>query len=291
MTIKYGLGSLVLMVTQAWTLYGAVNYVPVSFRIPEENCFLHRTELKTQFFGFQVTVIGDETGIKSERQEEGRPLVTGKKGERYTLRVYNPLPVQVAVNLTVDGLNTISGAPVGLSDGAKWMIQPFSSIDIRGWQVGDEAARRFFFTEKPKSYAKWRSRNFKWDLSRNCGVIGAAFFWNKAELDQYYARLSEMQANKPIGLRDQIELPSPEKDILKGKLFEEKSSGSAGKKEAGTGMGERESHSTTWVDFHYDAGTYELSQAVVIYYELESPRPPQPQPFPMGYIYSPEMPL
>ena len=56
---------------------------------------------------------------------------------------------------------------------------------------------------------------------------------------------------------------------------------------AGTGMGDRESHPTINVEFHYDTGMYSLASAVVIYYDFARPTP-MPNPFPEPG-YAPEM--
>ena len=258
--------------------------------IVEDGRWIHQAQ--RQNYGFRVEIVSDSDGVKPENLRNGRPFVTAAKGERYSVRLYNPLPVRVAVNLTVDGLNSISGKPSGISDGQKWMIEPYGSVTIPGWQVSDGDARRFFFTNKPKSYAKWMGDRTGLDLSANCGVIGAAYFWNQAELDGYYDqhplyrttwrydaypesrakdRASAGAANVPACA------PAPEAQAKKS-MDEEK---------AGTGMGERESHPTYEVAFHYDTGMYSPSQAVVIYYDFD--HTPEPNPFP-SYGFSPEMP-
>ena len=145
-----------------------------------------RVEPRTTYQPFSVEVVGEDGADKPESSRSGRPFVAAAPGERYSLRLHNPLPVRVAVTLTVDGLNSISGKPSGIADGQKWLLEPFSTVVIRGWQVDQGESRRFFFTDKPKSYAKWREGQLGKDLSANCGVIGAAFFWNQAELDRYY---------------------------------------------------------------------------------------------------------
>lgn len=57
--------------------------------------------------------------------------------------------------------------------------------------------------------------------------------------------------------------------------------------QAGTGMGEKESHPVTLVDFNYDNGMYKLEDAVVVYYDFAKIK--NPCPFP-DYSYAPEMP-
>lgn len=131
---------------------------------------------------FRMEIISDRSGRKLVGSRYGRPYVTAHPGEKYSIVLYNPLPVTVAVNLTIDGLNSISGAPSTPSGDRKWLIDPHSSIRIKGWQVSDQHGRRFYFTSKEASYASWRSNEWGSDLSVNCGVIGAAFFWSKKDL-------------------------------------------------------------------------------------------------------------
>lgn len=230
---------------------------------------------------FRVELISDEQGLLPEEWRRGKAFVTASPQERYAIRVYNPMPVRVAVNLTVDGLNTISGKPSGISDGNKWIIDPYGFITIRGWQVNSGEARRFFFTDKPKSYAKWRGERMDLDLVKNCGVIGAAFFWSQAELDAYYD-------NRPIYRYSQA--PMTRDNHVYGGFSAKrmaKPQAAMEQQDAGTGMGEREHHPTVQVAFHFDRGMYKASQAIAIFYDFAA-KTPEPEPFP-ALSYAPEM--
>jgi hypothetical protein len=271
--------------------------VPYRMAIIEDGQLMHQNLHRA--YGFRVEILNDDEGVKPESFKNGRPSITASKGERYSVRLYNPLPVRVAVNLTVDGLNSISGKASGISDGQKWMIEPYSSITIPGWQISGGESRRFFFTEKPKSYAKWRGDVTGQDLAANCGVIGAAYFWNQQELDDYYD-------NHPLYRNSQAYMRYPEARVKKQSMFSAdgamaNASSAAGMsddfssmksampsapppEQAGTGMGERESHPTTEVAFNYNTGMYSLDQAVVIYYDFAQ----APNPFP-EQGYAPEM--
>ncbi len=290
-----GLAALATSNTQAANQNFNVKY---NVAILEDGQLRHKPQ--RQFFGFRVEILNDDEGVKPETYINGRPSITASKGERYSVRLYNPLPVRVAVNLTVDGLNSISGQPSGITDGNKWLIEPYGSIIIPGWQVTGGESRRFFFTEKPKSYAKWRGDETDKDLSANCGVIGAAYFWNQEELNQYYD-------NHPICRYSQNYLGSSvlsAKKESRARAFDGaantedvdvnfKSSASAmpaepaPQEQAGTGMGESQSHPTTQVNFSYDTGMYSLDQAVVIYYDFAKVHAPNPFP---AVGYAPEMP-
>jgi hypothetical protein len=236
-------------------------------------------------YPFQMEIVSDDSGEKTERFDNGTPSIEARPGERYSVRLYNPMPVRVAVNLTVDGLNSISGKPCGISDGPKWIIEPGSSITIPGWQVNGSEARRFFFTKKTRSYAAWREQETGRRLTRNCGVIGAAFFWNRSELDAYFRSQNAWRdermmnsATEGYGGRRDAALAAPAEPEAAPKA----------KQEAGTGMGERRTNPTVDVAFHYDSGMYRPEQALVVYYDFPEPVR-SPNPFP-GTAYAPELP-
>jgi hypothetical protein len=269
--------------------------------ILEDGRLIHQA--RRQPYGFRVEILSDDDSVKVETFKNGYPFIAASKEERYSVRLYNPLPVRVAVNLTVDGLNSITGKPSGIEDGQKWMIDPNSFITIPGWQVSGGEARRFFFTGKTKSYAQWRGEELGKDLAANCGVIGAAYFWSQRELNQYYddhplyrytqrfwpftanrQKSSQEPSKKAEGAcKGMAQAPScasgAQYDDMKMAREEE---------QAGTGMGERESHPTFQVSFDYDSGMYSLSQALVIYYGFHEA--PVPNPFP-SLGYAPEMSL
>jgi len=279
----------------ASTAQAAVKNYDVKYRLAilQDGSLVH--EARRQYYGFRVEIVSDSEGIKPESMRNGRPFITASKGENYSVRIYNPLPVRVAVNLSVDGINSITGKPSGIEDGEKWMIDPYSSVTIPGWQVSSGEARRFFFTDKPKSYAKWRGDNLGKDLSANCGVIGAAFFWNQEELDQYYDDHPLYRyTQRPLpysdsGIRSKKEIaenaagaPAPS-----AQSFDAKAAESAPEpQQAGTGMGETQSNPTYQVDFHYNTGMYSIAQAVLIYYDFA--KAPNPNPFP-DVDFAPQM--
>jgi hypothetical protein len=237
-----------------------------------------RYEVRPYTYYFRVEVISDQGGVKTESHKDGKPFIEAVPEERYAIRLYNPLPVRVGVNLTVDGLSSISGKPVGPSKGKKWIIQPHSFVTIRGWQVGGDDARRFYFTSKEASYAAWRSNAWGRDLSVNCGVIGAAYFWSKDDMEDW---LESHPVYEPA-FREEISQDESSRHKAGA------AAPSVEKQQAGTGMGERESHSVRNVEFHYDTGMYRAAQAVVIYYDFAL-EPPRPRPFTDDY--APEMPM
>ena len=74
----------------------------------------------------------------------GRWYVEARKGREYTIRLRNPYPVRVAVALSVDGLNTIDARETTAAAARKWVIDPYETVVISGWQTSrtDGAAIR-----------------------------------------------------------------------------------------------------------------------------------------------------
>jgi hypothetical protein len=100
----------------------------------------------------------------------GTAYVEAIKGEVYAIRITNPIEARVAVALSVDGLNTIDARHTEARSGNKWVLEPYESIVISGWQTSARRARRFFFTTEERSYGAWLGQ------TENLGIISAVFF-------------------------------------------------------------------------------------------------------------------
>lgn len=231
-------------------------------------------------FLFRIEVVTDEPGASWENVVNGRPILTVRENQSYSIRIHNPLPVRVAVNLTVDGLSTIDGRPCSAGNGAKWILEPRSYAKIDGWQVGPSSARRFVFTSKESSYARWRSNPWGPDLAANCGVIGAAYFWSVRELQSALAREHRKDEHRWAVTRESL---APGASALSEKARPLNSR--AADFEAGTGMGERLTRPVEMVDFHYDAGMYNPREAVLLFYDF--PRDDAPHPLLDRPIHTP----
>ena len=100
----------------------------------------------------------------------GRSYVEALRGAEYSLRVRNPYGVRVAVALSVDGLNTIDARRTSRWDASKWVVEPYSTVTISGWQMSRERARRFYFTHERDAYASKLGR------ASDLGLISAVFY-------------------------------------------------------------------------------------------------------------------
>jgi len=118
---------------------------------------------------FEAQVLVNGRPIE-EYYAHGRTYVEALKGAEYEIRLRNPLPVRIAVALTVDGLNSIDARRSTAWNASKWVIEPYETITIGGWQMSSERARRFYFTTEEDSYAS------RLGQPANLGLISAVFF-------------------------------------------------------------------------------------------------------------------
>jgi hypothetical protein len=181
---------------------------------------------------------------------DGRWYVEARKGREYAIRLRNPYPVRVAVALSVDGLNTIDARETTAAAARKWVIDPYETIVISGWQTSQTEARRFEFTTEEKSYGQALGK------TANLGVISAVFFKERAAT--YLPDRSKDQARQ-MPAPSASESPKPE-------------AAGAARKEArdydeyaATGMGRRTGHAVEQVWLELEAAP---SQVVNIRYEF-----------------------
>jgi len=118
---------------------------------------------------FQVEVLVNGRRVP-EYAARGRRYIEALEGAEYEVRIHNPLSVRVAVSLSVDGLNTIDARHTSAWDAHKWVIEPYGTIEIGGWQMSSNRARRFYFTTERDSYAA------KLGQAQNLGLISAVFY-------------------------------------------------------------------------------------------------------------------
>ncbi len=118
-------------------------------------------------FEVDVLVNGRTLG---EYQDRGRTYVEAIRGEEYEIRLRNRSADWVAVALSVDGLNTIDTSRTSPWNASKWVIEPYQTITISGWQMDSDHARRFYFTTERDSYAA------KLGVKANLGTISAVFY-------------------------------------------------------------------------------------------------------------------
>lgn len=145
---------------------GAVGAANFSAKRPEQSQEMRQPRY---YSDFQLMVLVDGHPVP-EYHVRGKTYVEARRGAEYELQIRNPLSERVAVALSVDGLNSIDARHTSAWNASKWVIEPYGSITIGGWQMSSDRARRFYFTTERDSYAA------KLGQTANLGVISAVFF-------------------------------------------------------------------------------------------------------------------
>ena len=122
---------------------------------------------------------------------EGRWYVEALKGREYAIRLRNPYPVRVAVALSVDGLNTIDARETSAKGARKWVLGPYETVTISGWQTSASHARAFEFTTEERSYGQALGK------TANLGIISAAFFRERTPVYSLNQDRQESKAEAP----------------------------------------------------------------------------------------------
>ena len=121
---------------------------------------------------FSMEILVDGVPL-TEYAARGTTYVEALEDKEYSVRLTNRTGERVAVALAVDGLNSIDAKTTTARDARKWILDPWQTITLDGWQTSGSTARRFYFTTEKDSYGAWLGR------TKNLGVISAAFFREK----------------------------------------------------------------------------------------------------------------
>jgi len=168
---------------------------------------------------------------------EGTSYVEALKGREYAVRLTNRTGERVAVALAVDGLNSIDAKHTSSRDARKWILGPFETVTLSGWQTSSGTARRFVFTSEAKSYGAWLGK------TSDLGVISAAFFREVRRFD----RLEDEVAAPDGKLMRQSGAEAPAAAAPMEK--EQRAKSSAKDELAATGIGREIEHRVHRVDF------------------------------------------
>jgi hypothetical protein len=157
--------------------FGCVLHIDVIFKARREKMKI------AQLFIMFLVVIGQAYAAHFPKVEvlvggipipsyyhQGTTYLEAIKGKEYSIRISNPFGERIAVALAVDGLNTIDAQHTEARMGPKWILEPYESVIIYGWQVNARHARQFFFTNEERSYGARLGK------AENLGLISAAFF-------------------------------------------------------------------------------------------------------------------
>jgi hypothetical protein len=199
-------------------------------------------------FGVEVLIGGSPVEVIYGR---GRRYVEAREGAEYDLLLRNPLPVRVAVALSVDGLNTIDARRTSAWDGSKWLIEPYGTIRISGWQMSSSRARRFYFTTERDSYAARLGR------TTDLGLINAVFY--RENIPRRYTVAPPPPEDEPDRTQDRTREPAESEMRAEGGASKSRRSAGAGVAQpraddgyAATGIGRSVDHDVEWIQMRLE---------------------------------------
>jgi len=211
---------------------------------------------------FSVEVLVDGVPL-TEYDARHRTYVEAIESREYAIRLANRTSRRVAVALSVDGLNSIDAKTTSARSASKWILGPWETITLNGWQVGADSARRFFFTTEEKSYGAWLGK------TSNLGIISAAVFRERPSdpAPVYRRPIEKEERHAPAdasGDRDALsDAPAPSSKMRRDARVES-DSGKAGreagiapppsKELAATGIGRKFDHRVHRVRFEAEPG-------------------------------------
>lgn len=128
---------------------------------------------------------------------QGRVFVEAKHWTEYSIKIRNNSYSRRLAIVTVDGLNVLDGEAGGTTK-TGYVINGYSSMDIKGFRTSNEVVHPFKFNRKERSYAS-KSDVTEGD-TRNCGVIGVEVFDEKVKRPTPQIVIKEVirEVEKPV---------------------------------------------------------------------------------------------
>lgn len=103
-----------------------------------------------------VEIVGDNRGTlpRTGGWRNSTTYVEAQRGERFSIRVRNNSGGRIALAISVDGRNIISGEKSFNRPGeSMYVLNPWQSGDFDGWRSSYSQVQRFYFTDESDSYS------------------------------------------------------------------------------------------------------------------------------------------
>jgi hypothetical protein len=148
----------------------------------------------------QVEIVDREAGAPLHVwRDHGRPVVAGRPGARYAVRLANNSGQRVLAVVAIDGVNVVSGETAAVGQRG-YVLGPWQRTEITGWRKSEDEVAAFEFTALPDSYAARTGR------PQDVGVIGVAVFREAPAVEVSQAR----PPTREDGLAKAVPAPMPE---------------------------------------------------------------------------------
>ena len=201
--------------------------------------------------GFQMELLVNGSTAPKYFQS-GKVYIEALKNQEYSIRLTNPLNRRVAVALAVDGLNSIDARTSDAFSAKKWVLGPYETITIDGWQVNQQQARKFFFTTEAKSYGQWLGK------TQNLGIISAVFYrerprWNEGQEMSQRAPKEDSSEGRLSNRDARQEAPQTSAGAASEAAPPAAPTQKKAEDYAATGIGRRTQHEVQWVNMQLDS--------------------------------------
>jgi hypothetical protein len=187
----------------------------------------------------QVDIV-DRDGGETLRvwRDHGRPVVAGRPGARYSVRLVNDSGERVLAVVAIDGVNVVSGETASVGQRG-YVLEPWQRTEITGWRKSEDEVAAFEFTKLSDSYAARTGR------PRDVGVIGVAVFREAQAVEVSQAptqpRLADQAKAAPAPSADARAVPEARRaEAPAAALGEDRVASARAPERLGTGHGERE---------------------------------------------------
>jgi hypothetical protein len=187
----------------------------------------------------QVDIV-DRDGGETLRvwRDHGRPVVAGRPGARYSVRLVNDSGERVLAVVAIDGVNVVSGETASVGQRG-YVLEPWQRTEITGWRKSEDEVAAFEFTKLSDSYAARTGR------PRDVGVIGVAVFREAPAVEVSRApaqpRLADQAKAAPAPSADAPAVPEARRaEAPAAALGEDRVASARAPERLGTGHGERE---------------------------------------------------
>jgi hypothetical protein len=174
----------------------------------------------------------------------GKRYVEALEGAEYEIRITNRLADRVAVALSVDGLNTIDARRLSAWDSSKWIVGPYQTITINGWQMSSSRARKFYFTTEQDSYGAKLGR------TSDLGIISAVFFKEQKPISVITPRREHEDYKENQRAKKRQPSPGSSSTTENERSREQSMADDAGEDYAATGIGRSIDNDVRWVNLN-----------------------------------------
>lgn len=146
---------------------------------------------------------------------QGRAYVEARYGDEYSIKIRNNNWNRIEAVISVDGIDVIDGLPAS-SDKRGYIVNAYSTTEIKGFRKDLETVGNFKFTKRKKSYAKQVTGS-----TQSVGVIGVKCFSEQAYQSgitcfPVWYNLPQDNSATPIWKSPEFYCDTSQKEIIRG---------------------------------------------------------------------------